>query len=39
MVPKTARVIRGGRVMIVDAADLVVGDIVLPLFYYYYRYI
>ncbi|CBK22620.2 uncharacterized protein [Blastocystis hominis] len=28
MVPKTARVIRSGRVMIVDAADLVVGDII-----------
>ena len=28
MVPKTARVIRSGRVMVVDAADLVVGDIV-----------
>ena len=28
MCPETARVMRDGRMMIVDAADLVVGDIV-----------
>ena len=39
MVPKTARVIRSGRVMIVDAADLVVGDIVLLFLHFYCRYV
>lgn len=28
MCPETARVMRDGRMMVVDAADLVVGDIV-----------
>ena len=36
MLPKTARVLRDGRMMVVDAVDLVVGDIVaLPLCYYF----
>lgn len=31
MCPTTARVIRDGRVLVIDAADLVVGDIVVNL--------
>ena len=37
MCPTTARVIRDGRVLILDAADLVVGDIVV--FYSLYCHI
>ena len=33
MCPETARVMRDGRVMVIDAADLVVGDIVIPVLY------
>jgi magnesium-transporting ATPase (P-type) len=28
MKPKTAKVLRNGKTMVIDAADLVVGDIV-----------
>ena len=31
MCPETARVMRDGRMMVVDAADLVVGDIVFSI--------
>ena len=33
MCPETARVMRDGRVMVIEAADLVVGDIVIPVLY------
>ena len=33
MCPETARVMRDGRVMVIDAADLVVGDIVIPVLF------
>lgn len=31
MIPTTARVLRNGRVIVIDAIDLVVGDIVIVL--------
>ena len=37
MCPETARVLRDGRMMIVDAADLVVGDIVFLIFLYQFQ--
>ena len=33
MIPTTARVLRNGRVIVIDAIDLVVGDIVLIIVY------
>ena len=38
MIPTTARVLRNGRVIVIDAIDLVVGDIVLIIVYLINRY-
>ena len=38
MIPTTACVLRNGRVIVIDAIDLVVGDIVLIIVYLINRY-